>query len=112
MAVSPKQLKPRSGDAGRIAANAFTKGKRADSSKLPNDALEYFEIDQSVVLGQLQNLRRAIEEGAEELEMVAAERVFDKSLSRALERRARQLQQTAKDLNSLLRSIASAHLPR
>jgi hypothetical protein len=74
--------------------------------------LAYFEIDRSTVLGQLQVLMRAIDEGAEEMAMVGAERVFDKSLSRALERRARQLNRTAKDLSSLLRSVARAHIPK
>ena len=109
--IPPKQLKPRSGHAGRIAAEPLTKGKRG-SSKRQNDTLEYFEIDRSTVLDQLQNLRRTIDEGAEEMEMVAAERVFDKSLSRLLEGRARRLHRTAKDLNSLLRSVARARIPQ
>jgi hypothetical protein len=41
--------------------------------------LEYFEIDRSTVSRQLQNLMRAIDEGAEDIEMAAAEGVFDKS---------------------------------
>lgn len=82
------------------------------ASKSRNDALTYFEIDRATVVGQLQNLRRAIDEGAEEMAMVAAERVFDQSFSRALERRARQLQRVAKDLNALLRSVAHAQIPK
>jgi hypothetical protein len=74
--------------------------------------LAYFEIDRSAVLRQLQNLLRAIDEGAEDMEMVAAERVFGKSLSRALERRARQLRRTAKDLNSLLHWVKRAQIPK
>ena len=109
--IPPKKLKRRSGHAARIAAETFTKGERG-SSKRQNDTLEYFEIDRSAVLDQLQNLRRTIDEGAEEMEMVAAERVFDKSLSRLLEGRARRLHRTAKDLNSLLRSVARAHIPQ
>lgn len=111
MVIPPKKLKPRSGHAGRITTETFTKGKRG-SSKRPNDTLKYFEIDRSTMLAQLQNLRRTIDEGAEEMEMVAAERVFDKSLSRLLESRARRLHRTAKDLNSLLRSVARAHIPQ
>ena len=63
------------------------------------------------MLRQLQNLMRAIDEGAEDIEMASAEGVFDKSLSRVLRRRAGQLQRTAKDLNALLRSVARAHIP-
>jgi hypothetical protein len=111
MVIPPKKLKPRSCHAGPIAAETFTKGERG-FSKPPNVSLEYFEMDRSTVLEQLQNLRRTIDEGAKEMEMVAAERVFDKSLSRLLEGRARSLHRTAKDLNSLLRSVARAHIPR
>ena len=111
MVAPPKKLKPRSCHPGRIAAETFTKGERG-FSKPPNGTLEYFEIDRSTVLEQLQYLRRTIDEGAREMEMVAAEGVFDKSLSRLLEGRARSLHRTAKDLNSLLRSVARAHIPQ
>lgn len=111
MVVAPKKSKPRSCHAGRIAAETFTKGDRGFSQPL-NGTLEYFELDRSTVLAQLQYLQRTIDEGAREMEMVAAEGVFDKSLSRLLEGRARSLHRTAKDLNSLLRSVARAHIPQ
>lgn len=103
---APKKLKPRSRQEERNAADSPAKSKR------PNDELAYFEIDRFTIVRQLQNLRRAMEKGAEDMEMVAAERVFVKSLSGALERRARQLHRAAKDLNSLLRSVARANIPR
>jgi len=73
---------------------------------------EIFEIDRSNVVLQLRTLRHAIDEGAQEMEMVAAERVFAKSLSRTLMRRARKLRVVAKDLNSLLRLVERSHVER
>jgi len=70
---------------------------------------EIFEIDRSNVVLQLRTLRHAIDEGAQEIEMVAAERVFGKSLSRTLMRKARKLRLIAKDLNGLLRLVERAH---
>jgi hypothetical protein len=69
-----------------------------------------FEFDRATVTGELQSLRRAVEEGANQLEMVAAEKVFGKSLSRALIRRARKLHLVARDLANLLRLIARARI--
>jgi hypothetical protein len=73
------------------------------------DPREIFEIDRSNVVLQLRTLRRAIDEGAQDMEMVAAERVFTKSLSRTLTRRARKLHLIAKDLNGLLRLVERSH---
>jgi deoxyribose-phosphate aldolase len=61
---------------------------------------------------QLRNLRRAVDEGAMEMDMVAAERVFGKSLSDALISNARKLHSIATDLDILLRLVARAHLPK
>jgi len=73
--------------------------------------LTYFEIDRLTVTRQIRNLRRAVSDGAKEMEMVAAERVFGKSLSRGILRRARKLALIAKDLDSLLRLVARFHIP-
>jgi hypothetical protein len=70
---------------------------------------EIFEIDRSNVVLQLRTLRRAVNEGAQEMELVAAERVFAKSLSRTLMKRARKLHLTAKDLNGLIRLVERSH---
>jgi hypothetical protein len=64
------------------------------------------------VAHDLQILRRAIEEGAKQIEMVAAERVFDQSLSLTLAQKARELRLVAKDLDSVLRLVAKARIPR
>jgi hypothetical protein len=76
------------------------------------DQLEIFEIDRSNLILQLRTLRRAIDEAAEEMEMVAIERVFGKPLSRALTRGGQNLRLAARDLNRVLRLIERAHIPK
>jgi hypothetical protein len=72
---------------------------------------EIFEIDRSNLVLQLRTIRRAINEGAEEMEMVAIEQVFVKRVSQALIRNARKLYRVAEDLNGLQRLIERAHVP-
>jgi hypothetical protein len=76
------------------------------------DQQEIFEIDRSHLIRELRTLRRAINEGAEEMEMVAIERVFVESVSRALARGARKLYQVAEDLHGLDRMIERARPPK
>ena len=73
---------------------------------------EIFEIDRSNLVRQLRTIRRAINESAEEMEMVAIEQVFVKRVSQALIRTARKLYRGAEDLNDLQRLIERAHPPR
>jgi hypothetical protein len=73
---------------------------------------EIFEIDRSNLVRQLRTIRRAINESAEEMEMVAVEQVFVKRVSQALIRTARKLYRGAEDLNGLQRLIERAHLPK
>jgi len=87
------------------------RGKKRPHKRATNE-ITYFEIDRATVARELQNLKSAIEEGAKQIEMVAAERVFDQSLSRELVRRARKLQLVARDLNGLLKLVARAHMPK
>jgi hypothetical protein len=72
---------------------------------------EIFEIDRSNLVRQLRTIRRAINESAEEMEMVAIEQVFVKRVSQALIRTARKLYRGAEDLNGLQRLIERAHVP-
>jgi hypothetical protein len=88
-----------------------TKDKRQHPAKRPDYSLTDFETDRSIVARELRSLQRATEEGAKQIDMVAAERVFDEPLSRALIRRARGLHLIARDLTSLLRLVAQAHIP-
>jgi hypothetical protein len=72
---------------------------------------DIFEIDRSNLILQLRTIRRAINESAEEIKMVAIERVFVESVSRALSRSARKLYLVEKQLNGLHRMIERAHPP-
>ncbi|MGC2494821.1 hypothetical protein, partial [Candidatus Binatus sp.] len=60
------------------------------------DQNEIFEIDRAKLVLQLRTIRRAINESAEEMEMVAIERVFVQSVSQALTRTSRKLYAIAK----------------
>jgi hypothetical protein len=82
------------------------------SSLLEGDDTEIFEIDRSNLVLQLRTVRRAIKEGAEEIEMVAIERVFAKAVSRVLTRTALKLNLVAKDLDGLLPLIERAQVPK
>jgi hypothetical protein len=76
------------------------------------DIARIFEFDRSNMLLQLRCLQREIEVGAEEMEMVAAERVFREPLSRALMNEEGKLQVTAKQLTVLKRLVERAHMPK
>jgi len=78
---------------------------------LEGDDSEIFEIDRSSLVLQLDTLRRAINESAEEMEMVADEAVFAKSVSKALTRAARKLYRASQDLKALHRIIQQARPP-
>jgi hypothetical protein len=78
----------------------------------PSDHTQIFQIDRCNMVLQLRSLRRAIDQGAEEMEMVAAEKVFVRSVSRAITRRARRLRLVAKNLNRLLRLVERAQVPQ
>ena len=78
---------------------------------LEADDTEIFEIDRSNLVLQLRTIRRAINESAEEMEMVAIERVFVKSVSQALARTARKLYRVSADLSALHRMVEQARPP-
>jgi hypothetical protein len=75
------------------------------------DHARIFEIDRSNLVLQLRTIRRSINETAEEMEMVAIERVFVKPLSQTLTRTARKLYRLAQDLYGLNRMIEHALPP-
>ena len=68
-------------------------------------------MDRSVVARQLRDLWRANEDTATELEMIAAENVFDKRLSATLARKARALHRMAKSMKELHLVVARARFP-
>jgi hypothetical protein len=79
--------------------------------RLGRENAAIFEADRSAMARELHILRRQIEECAIEIEMVAAEGVFDRSLSRALMRRAQKLRLVARDLTNLLGLVERARVP-
>lgn len=93
--------KPKRGRRGTVLQETFD---------LRMDQHDIFEIDRSHVVAQLRIIRRAINEGAEEMEMVAIEKVFVNSVSQALTRTAGKLYRVAEDLNDLHRMIERTHL--
>jgi hypothetical protein len=74
-------------------------------------ALQYFRLDRSVVVGQLNSLSRVLSAEALQIEMVAAERVFNKSFSSRLARLALSLQRFAKELNAMRKEAARQRSP-
>ena len=78
---------------------------------LEGDDTEIFEIDRSNLVLQLRTIRRAINESAEEMEMVAIERVFVKSVSQAIARAARKMHRVSADLSALHRMVEQARPP-
>jgi hypothetical protein len=78
---------------------------------LEGDDSEIFEIDRSSLVLQLRTLHRAIDESAEEMQMVADEAVFAKSVSKALSRTARKLSRVSEDLSVLHKMIQQARPP-
>ncbi|MGA6970533.1 MAG: hypothetical protein WBY93_02820 [Candidatus Binatus sp.] len=79
--------------------------------RLGRENAAIFEADRSALARELHILRRQIEECAIEMKMVAAEGVFDQSLSRALLRRAEKLRLVARDLTNLLSLVERARVP-
>ena len=82
------------------------------SSLLEGDDAGIFEIDRSNLVLQLRTLRRTINEGAEELDMVAIESVFVKSVSRALTRAANKLYLAAERFGWSCSSGRAGYVPK
>ena len=74
-------------------------------------ALQYFRLDRSVVVGQLNSLSRVLSAEALQIEMVAAERVFNESFSSRLAQMALSLQRFAKELNIMHKEAARQRSP-
>lgn len=73
---------------------------------------DFFEFDRSTLIGQLSVLRLTVRNALTEIEMVAAEHVFDKPLSAKLKRKARALDRLALRLDDLSKVLARARFPR
>lgn len=76
-----------------------------------NGERDYFEIDRSVLVAQLDALQRAVRDALIEIAMVAAENIFDQRLSAQLDRKARALNRMARRLDRLGRILVRAKFP-
>src|ERR1700730_11358615 len=74
----------------------------------PDAERSWFEFDRGMVLRHLDDLNDAIEANANELRMVAAEGVFDKSLSDVLLRTSRTLRTIANGISTLRSQVTQA----
>lgn len=71
----------------------------------PDVERSWFEFDRGAVLRHLDDLNGAIEANANELKMVAAEGVFDQSLSDGLLRTSRALRTIANSISALRNQV-------
>ena len=101
----------RADPAGKRVVKASAQKLRGAVNSPPDFALECFHIDRAEVAARLYRLSKALSAGAAELEMVAAERVFDKRFSAQLVRKARDLKRLAKQLNRMHEEAARARFP-
>jgi hypothetical protein len=69
---------------------------------------KWFAFDRSTVLRQIDSTRTAIGEFANELEMVGAERVFEKPVSDILFRMSRRLKSIGRDLRAMQAAVTRA----
>ena len=69
---------------------------------------KWFELDRSIVVDELTDLRETINRGAMQLEMVSAEGMFDQPLSEAIGRKAGALRRLSRKLKNLAIKVASA----
>ena len=96
--------------------NPQSRAGRVERESTPRDLVEgsfefdrrWFELDRSAVIGQLSSLRRAIANGAREMEMIAAERIFEKSLAQEIRQKAFALKRVARQLKELAVKVTAA----
>ena len=90
-------------------AHAKARPARSDASEIsPELERRWFEFDRNAVLRQIELAQGAIGENANELEMVAVEGVFEKSLADELSRTSRSLCAIAQELSALHGLVARA----
>jgi hypothetical protein len=77
-----------------------------------NSERDFFEIDRSVLIRQVKALRITVRRALTEIEMIAAENVFDKRLSAKLTRKARELSRMAERLEALSKVLTRAKFPK
>jgi len=92
--------------AGRVERRRSAPIDLAESS--PEFERKWFELDRGIVIGQVSTLRRSITNGAKQMDMIAAEKIFDQPLSEMILRKAQALQKLARELKELAIKIAAA----
>jgi hypothetical protein len=70
-----------------------------------------FEADRSILVQRLEHVGDAVEDSATEMEMIAAERVFEPQVSKILTGEVRALHRMARELKDLRLAVARARLP-
>ena len=101
---------------GLAARNPQSRPSRIERRVVPPDLVDHtseferrwFELDRSAVIGQLSSLRRAISNGAKQLEMIAAERIFEKPLSEEVRLTTVTLKRIGRQLKELAVKVKSA----
>jgi hypothetical protein len=96
--------------------NCQSRTGRVERHSAPSDLAEgsseferrWFELDRSAVIGQLSALRRAIANGAMQMEMIAAERIFEEPLSEEIRQKTFALKRFARQLKELEVKVTSA----
>ena len=71
-----------------------------------------FEADRDALVHELKVVENALEDGATEMTMIAAENVFERHVSKILNNEARAMQQVVRGLKDLRIAVARARLPK
>jgi hypothetical protein len=91
----------------RHLQNNHTKNRNA---VWPHSQRSCFQADQNALVKELKFVENAIEDGATELAMIAAERVFDEEVSKTLIGEARALRRMVRGLKDVRLEVARARL--
>jgi hypothetical protein len=85
--------------------------KETVGSELYNERI-CFEADRTALVQELKAVGSALEDGASEMAMTAAESVFDEKVSKILTDEARAINRMVRGLKELRLAVARARLPK
>ncbi len=71
-----------------------------------------FEADRDALVRKLKMVESALEDGATEMTMIAAENVFERQVSKILNNEARVLLRMVRGLKDLRNAVARARFPK
>jgi hypothetical protein len=71
-----------------------------------------FEADRDALVDELKLIESALDGGATEMTMIAAENVFERQVSQILSSEARAMQRLVRGLKDLRIAVARARLPK